>query len=50
MEEDNDVDDLEDEEECPVDEEDEDDLENNDMIVGEELLRNEFALDSDEAE
>ncbi|CAD8145284.1 unnamed protein product [Paramecium octaurelia] len=50
LEEDNDVDDLEDDEECPVDDEDEDDLENNDMIVGEELLKNEFALDSEQAE
>ncbi|CAD8146486.1 unnamed protein product [Paramecium octaurelia] len=49
MEEDNDVDDLEDEEECPVDDEDEDDLDNNDMVVGEELLKNEFALDNEQA-
>ncbi|CAD8159896.1 unnamed protein product [Paramecium pentaurelia] len=50
LEEDNDVDDLEDDEECPVDDEDEDDLENNDMVVGEELLKNEFALDNEQAE
>ncbi|CAD8158225.1 unnamed protein product [Paramecium octaurelia] len=50
LEEDNDVDDLEDDEECPVDDDDEDDLQNNDMIVGEELLRNEFALDNEQAE
>ncbi|CAD8159029.1 unnamed protein product [Paramecium pentaurelia] len=50
LEEDNDVDDLEDDEECPVDDDDEDDLENNDMIVGEELLKNEFALDNEQAE
>ncbi|CAD8075828.1 unnamed protein product [Paramecium sonneborni] len=50
LEEDNDVDDLEDDEECPVDDEDEDDLDNNDMVVGEELLKNEFALDNEQAE
>ena len=47
MEEDNDVDDLEDDEECPVDDEDEDDLDNNDMIVGEELLKTDFALENE---
>lgn len=47
MEEDNDVDDLEDDEECVIDDEDEDDLDNNDMIVGEELLKMEFALDNE---
>ncbi|CAK69788.1 unnamed protein product (macronuclear) [Paramecium tetraurelia] len=50
LEEDNDVDDLEDDEECPVDDEDEDDLDNNEMVVGEELLKNEFALDNEQAE
>mgnify|MGYP001807714743 CR=1 FL=1 len=38
---------MEDDEECPVDDEDEDDLDNNDMVVGEELLKNEFALDNE---
>ncbi|CAD8153513.1 unnamed protein product [Paramecium pentaurelia] len=50
LEQDNDVDDLQDGEECPVDDDDEDDLENNDIIIGEELLRNEFALDGEQAE
>ncbi|CAK69018.1 unnamed protein product (macronuclear) [Paramecium tetraurelia] len=50
MEDDNDLDDLEDEEECLVDDDDEDELDNNDMVVGEELLMNEFALENEQAE
>ncbi|KAM3132425.1 LisH domain-containing protein armc9 [Paramecium bursaria] len=49
LEEDNDVDDLEDEEECAADD-DEDDEDQDNMIVGEDLLRKEFGLHGEEAE